>query len=69
MTGEPLGFSLVAESRGYSLVVVHRLLTVMALLVEPGLSSAQAAGVAAHGLGSCGSQALEHRLNSWGTQA
>ena len=42
---------------GFSLVVAHRLLIVVASLA------------ADHGLSSCGSQALEHRLNSSGTWA
>ena len=41
------GFSLVAVSQGYSLVVVHRLLIVVASL-------AQSMGSRAHRLGSCG---------------
>ena len=61
------GFSLVAESRDCSLVVVCGLLTAVASLVaEHRLQSAQASVVAAHGLSSCGSRALEHRLSSCG---
>ena len=47
--------SLVATSRGYSLVAVLRLLIAVASLVgEHGLSSTQASGAAARGLSSCG---------------
>ena len=57
-----LGFSLVAVSGGYSLVVVYRLLVAVAsLIVEHRLQE--------HGLGSCGPQALGHRLSSCGPQA
>ena len=63
-------FSLVAASRGYSLVTVCRLLTaVISLAVARGLQGTQASVVAAHGLNSCDSQALEHRLKSCGTRA
>ena len=55
------GFAPIAASGGYSLAVVLRLLfAVASLAAEHGL---QGAGV---GLSSCGSQALEHRLNSCG---
>ena len=56
--------SLVAASRGYSLVVVCGLLTA----VEQG-SGTQASVVVVCGLHSCSSHALEHRFNSCGTQA
>ena len=56
-----MGSSLVVESRGYSLAAVHRLLIVMASLVE---HSSRACG-----LSSCGSQGLQHRLNSCGAWA
>jgi len=60
------GFSLVAESRGYSLVL-HGLLTVVAsLAAELGL---WASVTVARGLSSCSSQALEHRLDSCGSWA
>ena len=56
-------FSLVEVSRGYSLTVVHRLLTAVAsFVVEHRLYRAQ-------GLSSCGSQVLEHRLSGCGAQA
>ena len=64
------GFSLVAASRGYSLVTVHKLLIVVAsLVVEPGLQGVQTSVAVARGLCSCSSQALEHRLNSCGVVA
>ena len=50
------GFSLVAASRGYSLVALLRLLTAVASLVlEHGLQSVQASAVTTHGLWSTGS--------------
>ena len=65
-----MGFSLVAANGSYSLIVVHGLLIMVASLVaEHGLKGSQASVAAACGLSSCGSQALEHRLNSCGTQA
>ena len=51
------GFSLIAVSGGCSLVVVHRLLTTVAFFVVE------------HGLSSCDSQTLEHRLHGCGTWA
>ena len=57
-----MGFSLVVESRGYSLVAVHRLLILMA-------SPVVAYSSRARGLSSCGSQALEHRINCCGAWA
>lgn len=46
-----LGFSLVAVSRGYSLVAALGLLTVVASpVVEYGLQGARASVIAAHGL-------------------
>ena len=64
------GFSLVVESRGYALVVTHRLLIVVASLVtKHGLQGVQVSVVAAHGLSSCGSPALKHRLSSCGAWA
>ena len=64
-----MGFSLVVVSRGYSSAVVHRLPIVVASLTERGLQDVQPSGVAAHRLSSWGSQALEYRLSSCGTQA
>ena len=52
---------------GFSLVVVHSPLIVVATIVaEHRLQGAQASAVAAPGLGNCDSQDLEHRLNSTG---
>ena len=57
-------------SRGYSLVVMCRLLTeVASLTVELRLRGVQASVVAAHGFSSCGSWALEQTFNSCGAQA
>ena len=53
----------------YSLVVVRGLLTAVASLVaEHSLWRSWTSVVAAHELSSCGSQALEHGLNSYGAQ-
>ena len=55
---------------GFSLVVVLRLLIVVASFVaELGLWGTRTSLVAALGLSGCGFLALEHRLNSHGTQA
>ena len=63
-------FSLVVASGDRSLVVVHRLLAVVAPLVaEHRLRGTRAQVAAVCGLGSWGSQVLEHRLNSCGTGA
>ena len=52
-----------------TLVVVHGLLTAMAsLIVSHGLVGSWASVVGVRGLISCGSQALEHRLGSCGSQ-
>ena len=59
-----VAFSLVAASRGYSLVVVRRLLNAMASFVA---DRAQAVGRT--GFSSPSSQALEHRLGSCGARA
>ena len=54
---------------GYSLVAVWGLLIAEAsLVVAHGLQGARALVVVARGLHSCGSQDLEHRLDSYGTQ-
>ena len=64
------GSSLVVASGGYSLAMVHRLLIAVASLVaEHRLWGTHTSGLAAHGLKSCGFQALEHGLNSYGFQA
>ena len=57
------GFSLVIESRGYSSCSEWA-------SQGSGFSccGAQASVVAAHGLSSCGSRALEHRLSSCGAR-
>ena len=56
-----VGFSLAAASRGYCLVVVHKLLTAVAsLTAEQVLSRWASAAVA---------RALEHRFNSCGAWA
>ena len=60
-------FSPVVENGGYSLAVVQGfLIAVYSLNAEHRLYGAQASAVAACGLGSCSSCALEHRLNSCG---
>ena len=62
--------SLVVVSRGFSLVAVCRLLIAVASLVaEQRPQGTRASVTAARGLSSCGFWALEHRLNSCGTQA
>ena len=59
--------SLALVSRGCSLVEVCGTLMKAALLVaEHGLEGAWASVIAACGLRSCGSRALEYRLNRWG---
>ena len=58
-------FSLIVVTWGYSLLVVHGLLTAVACLaVEHGLHGVLASVVVAHVLSSCRVQALKHRLNS-----
>ena len=57
------GFSRVAVSRVYSLIVVHKFLIEVAfLVVEHGFQGAPASAAVARGFGSCSSQASEHRL-------
>ena len=59
-----VNFSVVAVSRGYSLVaVLELLLAVESLVMELGLQGAQASVVAAPGLYSTGSVVVIHRLN------
>ena len=61
-------FSSCGE-RGLLFIAMHRLLIEVASLVaEQGFLGARASVVAARGLSSCGSRALERRL-SCGTQA
>ena len=57
-----VGFSVAVESPGgYSLVVVLGLLIMVASLIV-------STGCRHVGFSSCGSWALEHRLNSWGAR-
>ena len=59
-----MGFSLVVASGGYPPVVVQELpIAVASLIVDHGLQGVWASVVVMHGLNSCGSQALENRLN------
>ena len=59
-----VNFSVVAVSRGYSLVAVQELLLAVDFLVmELELQGAQASVVAAPGLYSTGSVVVIHRLN------
>ena len=59
---------IVVEVGGSSLVAVRGpLVAGAALVMERGLWGAQTSVVAACGLSSCDSQALEHRLTSSGT--
>ena len=63
------GFSLVV-SRGCSIVAGHRLLIVEASVATAhGLWGKWTSVAMAHGLSSCSSCALEHRLGSCGAQA
>ena len=64
------GFSLVVVNSGSSVVAVQGLPTAVALVLEQGSRAfILASGVAACGLSSCCSGALEYRLNSCGTWA
>ena len=64
-----VGFSLAAAtSVKVALTAVHGLLIVVASLVEPRALGLRTSIVAGHGLSSCSSQALEHRLSSHGDQ-
>ena len=63
-----VGFPLVTVSAGYSPAVVHGLVSV-ASVVKHGLWGFQASVAAPRGLNSCGSQAVEERLNSCGAHA
>ena len=62
-------FSLVVESRGYSLVVLGLLIALASLVTEHGLWGTQASGAGARGLSSCCSWASEHKLSSCGAGA
>ena len=72
-----VGFSLVAMSRGYSVIAIHRLLTAAASLVAEHRLQARwlqqpwhvGSAAMARGLSSRGSWALEHSPNSCGSQA
>ena len=65
-----MGFSLVVASGGCSLVAVCRLLIMAASPVaEHRPWGMRSSIIAARGLSSFGSQALEHRLSSCGAQA
>ena len=60
-----VGFSLIAVNRGYSLVVVLRLLIAVAsVAAEHRLYGTQASVAAALGFNCCGFQAVYHRLGS-----
>ena len=64
------GLSVAAVSRDYSPAAVCDLLIALASLVaEHGLKGMWASVIVAHGLSSCGSQALERRLSSCGAGA
>ena len=64
------GFSLAVAGGGYSLVAVHVCFIVASSLVaEHRLQGVLASVVAARGLSSYGSQALEHRLSGRGEWA
>ena len=56
--------SSLVVSGGYSLVVSRVLTAVASLVEEHWRQSTLAAAVATYGFSSCGSQVLEHRLNS-----
>ena len=63
-------FSLVVASGNYSLVMVCGLFTVVAsLIAEHRFKRMRTSVVATHGLSSCSSWALEHRLNNCSAQA
>ena len=63
-----VGFSLVSVNGGFSLV--HGLLIAMgSFVLKHRLQDTWASVLSAHGLSSCHSQILEHRLNSCGTWA
>ena len=63
------GFSLVAASRVCSLVAAYRLPIAVAFLVVEHGFQVQRLQQLPHGLSSCSSRALEHRLNSCGALA
>ena len=63
------GFSLVMVSGVCSPVVHGPLIAEASPVEEHGLQSTQASVVVIHGLSSCGSWAVEHRLSSCGAAA
>ena len=60
------GFSLVVASRSYSLVAMHGILIEAASHCRAQVLDTRASVTGACGLCSCGSPALENRLNSCG---
>ena len=60
---------LTWREQGLLSVVRGLLIVVGSHVVEHRLQGARASAVAAHGLSSCGSQALEHPLGNYGAQA
>ena len=64
-----MGLSLVAGSRAYFSCSVWLLPVATSPVAEHGLRSTWASVTVTHGLGSCGSWALEHRLSSGGACA
>ena len=62
-------FSSCAEQGLFSSFSAWVLIVVLSLVSEHGLYSAWVLVAVAHGLSSCGSPALEHRLNRCGTWA
>jgi len=65
-----MGFPLVVVSGDCSLFAVRGLLIgVASLVADHGLWGMWVSVVVACGFNSCGSQDLEHRLNSWGAWA
>ena len=63
------GVSLVVESRGCTPAVVCELLTAGTFVAEHGLWGLRASAIRAHGLRSCGPQALVLGLSACGTWA
>ena len=62
-------FSSCSEQRLPFIAVCRLFMMMISVVGEHGLQAARASVVAVFGLRSCGSQALEHRLNSCGTWA
>ena len=63
------GFFLVVASGDHSIDAVHGLLLAVASLVEHRLQGTWASVATACGVSRCSSQALEHRLDSFGAPA